>query len=51
MEQEKLQKILENHNLWVRGEGGKRANLRDVDLSGANLIGANLIGANLGGAN
>ena len=44
MEQEKLQKILENHNLWLREEGGERANLRVANLRGADLSGANLSG-------
>jgi hypothetical protein len=35
----------------LRGEGGKRANLRWANLSGANLLEANLSGAHLSGAN
>ena len=56
-----LKKILDEHLLWLNGEGGSRAdlsgaNLRDADLSGAdlscaNLSNANLFGANLRGAN
>jgi hypothetical protein len=56
-----LKNILDQHNLWFAGKGGKRANLsgadltgadlRGADLTGANLTGANLIGAYLGGAN
>jgi hypothetical protein len=41
-----LEKVLREHALYLRGEGGEKAN-----LSGANLIGANLIGANLRDAN
>ena len=39
-----LKLILEEHVKWVRGEGGKRA-----DLEGADLRGADLRGADLGG--
>ena len=56
-----LKKILDEHLLWLNGEGGSRADLCDVDLRnadlrcanlrGANLRGANLFGANLRGAN
>ena len=47
-----IQKILELHAMWLRGEdGGERANLRGADLYGANLEGANLVCANLRGAN
>ena len=51
-----LKKILDEHLLWLNGEGGSRAdlsgaNLRDADLSGADLICANLSNANLFGAN
>ena len=50
-----LKKILDEHLLWLNGEGGSRAdlsgaNLRDADLSGADLSGANLFGANLSDA-
>lgn len=47
MEQEKLNKILNDHKLWLYGKGGRGANLRYADLRGANLIGADLRGANL----
>ncbi len=50
MTPEELKKILDDHKLWVRGEGGARANLSGANLSGANLSGANLSGANLSGA-
>jgi hypothetical protein len=46
-----LKKILADHAAWVRGDGGKRANLEGANLEGANLEGANLGGANLEGAN
>jgi len=46
-----LKKILDEHLLWLNGEGGSRADLRNADLSNANLFGANLRGANLRGAN
>ena len=45
-----LKKILDEHLLWLNGEGGSRANLRDADLSGADLSGANLRDADLSGA-
>ena len=45
-----LKKILDEHLLWLNGEGGSRADLSGADLSGANLFGANLSGANLRGA-
>ena len=53
MNKDELKSILEQHWLWVRGNGGnggKRANLRDADLKGANLPCANLPCANLRGA-
>ena len=61
-----LKKILDEHLLWLNGEGGSRADLRDADLrcanlsnadlrcanlSNADLRGADLFGANLRGAN
>lgn len=45
-----LKKILDEHLLWLNGEGGSRANLSNADLSGANLSCANLSNANLSGA-
>ena len=51
--QEQLQRILNDHALWVENVGrkGKRASLLGANLLGANLLGANLIFANLAGAN
>ena len=51
-----LKKILDEHLLWLNGEGGSRANLfganlRNADLRDANLSNADLCGANLRGAN
>ena len=46
-----LKKILDEHLLWLNGEGGSRANLRGADLRGADLFGANLSDANLSDAN
>ena len=51
-----LKKILDEHLLWLNGEGGSRADLRDADLRCANLSNADLrcadlFGANLRGAN
>ena len=61
MTKDDLKKVLDDHALWLRGEGGARANLRGADLEGANLRwadlrwayleGANLRGANLRGTN
>ena len=50
-----LKKILDEHLLWLNGEGGSRAdlscaNLSDADLCDADLRGANLSCANLRGA-
>jgi uncharacterized protein YjbI with pentapeptide repeats len=42
---EELNEILENHKLWLNGDGGSRA-----DLSGANLRGAKLSYSDLRGA-
>ena len=46
-----LKKILDEHLLWLNGEGGGRADLFGADLRGANLCGADLCNANLRGAN
>ena len=46
-----LKKILDEHLLWLNGEGGSRADLRDADLRCANLSNADLRGADLFGAN
>jgi len=48
MKQEELEEILEMHIDWLYGvEGGKRADLRNVDLRNAKLCNADLQGANL----
>jgi hypothetical protein len=49
--QEELNKILEDHKLWLKDEGGKRADLSYAYLRGANLRGANLSDADLRCAN
>ena len=50
MEQEKINRILAEHEKWVSNEGcGVRANFRCADLRDANLWYANLQGANLRG--
>jgi uncharacterized protein YjbI with pentapeptide repeats len=51
MEAEKLQEILRNHVLWLKDEGGEKADLHGADLRGANLHGADLSEADLRGAN
>ena len=55
MDKNEIREILEQHQLWLNNNGGKRANLqgadlRYVDLSKANLRGANLNSAWLDGA-
>ena len=45
-----LKKILDEHLLWLNGEGGSRADLSFANLSNANLFGANLRDADLRGA-
>jgi hypothetical protein len=52
MEASKLKEILEQHRLWIETNKvqGKRANLIDANLTGADLTGANLYNANLTGA-
>ena len=42
-----LRIILAEHEKWLAGGGGERANLSGANLSGANLRDANLRGANL----
>ena len=46
-----LKKILDEHLLWLNGEGGSCANLFGANLRGANLSDADLRCANLFGAN
>ena len=50
--QAKLDRILQQHALWVRTEGaqGARANLAGARLVGADLTRARLAGVNLAGA-
>lgn len=45
--QDELNTILENHEKWLKNEGGKFANLSFKNLSGCNLNGANLATANI----
>ena len=53
MNVKELDKILDNHKLWLRTneEEGERANLEGANLYEANLKGAYLYEANLEGAN
>lgn len=51
MEIEKLDKILENHKLWLNNKGGERADLSGTDLRNADLNGINLECADLYNAN
>jgi len=55
MEKERLNKVLEQHALWLQTRfdseiKGARADLRGADLRGADLRGADLSGANLSDA-
>ena len=50
MKQEDLNKILNEHKLWLYCNGGSRADLRGADLRGAYLRGADLSDADLSGA-
>lgn len=52
MNQDELNRILELHEKWIKGEdGGVKADLMNADLLGADLSSANLSSANLSGAN
>ena len=42
MNQEELSRILKDHKNWLKGNGGRRANLRYADLRDADLAGADL---------
>ncbi|EHB2537738.1 pentapeptide repeat-containing protein [Listeria monocytogenes] len=50
MKQKELDIILENHGKWLRGKGGKKADINNVDLGNANLRRADLKGADLSNA-
>ena len=50
MTTQEISAILHEHAKWLKGAGGKRADLRGANLRGANLYGADLRGANLYGA-
>lgn len=51
MNQKELNDILIEHKKWLCDQGGKRANLRGVNLYGADLREANLREADLRGVN
>jgi hypothetical protein len=51
MNKYELKSILEQHRLWIEGNEGKCADLRDTNLQYADLQEANLRGANLQRAN
>jgi uncharacterized protein YjbI with pentapeptide repeats len=42
MDTEQLKEVLESHLLWLKDEGGARADLHGADLCRANLYGADL---------
>ncbi|EAF9608466.1 hypothetical protein A6C65_11340 [Listeria monocytogenes] len=50
MKQEELNIILDNHEKWLRGEGGEKADLSFADLRSADLRNANLSSADLSSA-
>ena len=50
METSKLKDILDQHQLWLDGKGGKRAKLWSASLKSVNLTGANLRRADLDSA-
>ena len=47
---EELNKIIKEHEMWLKNKGGKLADLRGTDLNNKDLYGVNLKGANLSGA-
>jgi hypothetical protein len=52
MDEQELQKILDDHKMWLKDSStGSRADLHRANLRGANLHGADLCGADLYGAN
>ena len=51
MNADRLAEILRLHALWLAGDGGERADLRDAYLRGANLTDADFRDANLTKAN
>lgn len=51
MNKDELKLILEQHRLWVEGNGGKRADLQSADLQYADLQSADLRNADLRWAN
>ena len=51
MNKDELKSILEQHELWIKNTGGKRANLQDANLQHADLRDANLQDADLRWAN
>ena len=46
MEQKELNKILESHKRWLKGEGGEPADLTWKNLRGKDLAGKDLYGVN-----
>lgn len=43
MEMNELREILKDHAAYLRGDGGKRANLTGANLTGANLVGGKIV--------
>ena len=50
MTAEQLRAVIDAHELWLKNNGGQRADLSDADLRGAVLRYADLSGADLSGA-
>ena len=50
MTKEDIAEVLAEHLKWLRGEGGKRANMRGAYMQGAYMQGANMQGADMRGA-
>lgn len=48
--EKELNKIIKEHEMWLKNKGGKLADLRETDLNNKDLYGVNLKGANLSGA-
>ena len=51
MDQNQVENVIEQHTAWLRGVGGRYANLSDANLSYADLSDANLSRADLSRAN
>jgi len=50
MTKEQIAAVLADHARWLRGEGGKRADMHGANMHRADMHGANMQGANMQGA-